>query len=207
MATLFDSVVTEGNIWKGAARLLYADDATSFPGEMESVINPETYALGEGWNDFGGTTEDGVTITREFEGFDGIGVDQLGYPVFEGDPAEWSMALAASLLETDPDNLAIVFELPAATDVSGSSVEQKKLVFNAPTTLTERMVAAVQQHSENDNLRVFVFRKAQPTPESREMVLAKSEGTAVPITFDLQADTDVADADGPFGALYRENTA
>jgi len=207
MATLFDSVVTEGSIWKGAARLLYADDGTSFPGELESVINPSTYALADGWNDVGGTTEDGVTITREFEGSDGIAVDQLAYPVFEGDPTRWMMSLGSALLETDPDNLAIVFELPAATDVSGSSVEQKKLVFNAPTTLTERMIAAVQQHPENENLRVFVFRQASPTPEAREMVLSKSEGSAVPITFDCSADPAVADADGPFGALYRENAS
>lgn len=207
MATLFDSVVTEGNIWKGATRLLYADDGTSFPGELESVIHPTTFVLSAGWNDFGGTTEDGVTITREFEGSDGVDVDQLNYPLFEGDPTRWLMSLSASLLETDPDNLAIVFELPAATDVSGSVVEQKKMVFNAPTSVTERVVAAVQQNPTNDNLRVFVFRQAQPTPESRELVLSKSEGSAVEITFSLEADSAIADADGPFGVLYRQNAS
>lgn len=204
MATLFDSVVTEGNIWKGAARLLYADAGTSFPGELESVINPTTFALQSGWNDFGGTTQEGVTITREFEGSDGVEVDQLAYAIWDGEPDEWSMYLAASLLETDPDNLAIVFELPAATDHAGSSVSQKHVAFSAPTSLTTRMIAAVQQHSENENLRVFVFREAKPTPDSRDLLMAKTEGTAVPIQFELEADTAVADADGPFGMLYRE---
>jgi len=207
MATPLDSVVSGARIWKGAAPLLYANAGTSFPGEIESVINPTTFALGSGWNDFGGTTQDGVTITREFEGSDGIEVDQLAYTIWDGEPDEWSMMLAASLLETDPDNLAIVFELPTAVDHSGTSVEQKHVAFSAPTSLTTRMIAAVQQHSENENLRVFVFRDAKPTPDSREMVLAKTEGTAAPVEFELEADTTVADADGPFGMLYRENAS
>jgi len=207
MATLFDSVVTSGNIWRGAGRFLYADSGTSFPGELESVINPSTFVLGSGWNDFGGTTEAGITITRTFEGFEGVNVDQLTYRLFKGEPTDWEMSVAAEMLETDPDNLEIFFELPTSADHTGTSVSQKHTAFSAPTTLTERMVAVVQEHSENDNLRVFVFRQAKPTPESMEIMISKDEASAVPVEFELEADTDVADADGPFGMLYRETAS
>jgi len=115
--------------------------------------------------------------------------------------------LRREMLETDPDNLEIFFELPTSADHTGTSVSQKHTAFSAPTTLTERMVAVVQEHSENDNLRVFVFRQAKPTPESMEIMISKDEASAVPVEFELEADTDVADADGPFGMLYRETAS
>jgi len=109
MATLFDSVVTQNNVWRGAGRVVYAASGTSFPGALDSIIQPATpadphgvaYTLGGDWNDLGGTTEDGVTVTREFEGQDGVPVDQLKYQLFEGDPDIWRMRVGMSLLETD----------------------------------------------------------------------------------------------------------
>jgi hypothetical protein len=207
MANLFDSVVTESNVWRGAARFLYADAGTSFPGELESVINPTTYALAAGWNDFGGTGDEGLTITREFEGMDGVPIDQRAYNLFEGDPTKWMMKVSAKLMETDLDNLRIAWETPAKQSITGSSVSQTKLLFNAPTTLVERMVAAIQQHSEQDNLRVFVFRTASLEPGARELLLKADSGTGVPLEMNLEPDPAVADADGPFGALYEETAS
>ena len=205
MATLFDGIVTEGNVWRGAARFLYADSGTSFPGEMESVIHPNTYVLANGWNDFGGTSEDGLTLTREFEGSDGVPIDQRAYNLFEGDPTRWMMKVAATLMETDPDNLSIAWELPTATDVTGSvATSQKKLVLDAPITLVKRMVAAVQEHPSGGNLRVVVFRIAALAPGAKEMIMTADTGSGVPIELNCKADPDVANDDGPFGVIFRE---
>ncbi len=217
MGTLFDNVVDKSKVWRGAARLLYAPTGTSFPGCLESVIQPKTpadphavaYALTSPWVDFGGTTEDGITIAREFTGMDGVPVDQLMYNLFEGDPTNWTMRAGANLLHTDVATLAIAWELPATVAIGADTgpdykVAQSKLLFSAPTELTDRLVAAVQQHPDEDNLRVFVFRSAKLSPAAREMVLRKTAGTSLPIEFELEPDTTVDADQDPFGALYEE---
>lgn len=218
MTTLFDNVVTSNDVWRGASRFLYAASGTSFPGKLESVIQPSSpndpdasaYALGSGWTDFGGTTKDGVTINREFEGADGVTVDQLKYQLFAGEPVSWKMMVSATLSQTSQTNLRIAWELPAtrsiAADASGPDykVAQTYLKFSAPDSLTERLLAVVQQHSENSNLRVAAFRKAVLTPESREMIIQSSEASNIPIQFECKADSSVDNDEDPFGGEFVE---
>lgn len=110
MATLFDTVVDSDKVWRGAGRVLIAPSGTSFPGRLEEIIQPKTpqpnshasaYALGTGWVDIGGTNDDGVAVTRGFEGEEGVVVDQLKAPLFAGDPKTWSMQASMTMLHTD----------------------------------------------------------------------------------------------------------
>jgi len=218
-SSYLSSVVESDNVWKGPCRLLWAAAGTSFPGVLESVIQPKTvagghleaYAVSADWNDFGGTSEDGVTITREFEAEDGIPVDQLNYNLFEGDPTNWQMRMAATLLETDYQNLVMGWELPTArtlaVDASGPdyNVAQKRVDFSAPTKLTERLMAAVQQHPETDALRVFVFRKAVLGAEGMEMQLSGGTVTGLAQSWMCKADPDVDQLLGAFGKLFEED--
>jgi len=219
MASLFDNVVDSAKVWRGAALVLWADETQSFPGKLESVIQPKTpndphatqYAIGSGWNVMGGTTTDGVTITREFEGQEGVEVDQLTTPLFQGDPTGWTMQVSFSLLHTDPSSLKIGWELPAietiAANTSGPDykVAQKKAKFSAPSLLTEYRLAVVQQHPSTEKLRCAVFRRARLLPEAKEMSMSKADASAMPMTFSCQPDTAVAQSADIFGALYEES--
>jgi len=221
MSDLFDSVVNSDRVWRGASRFLYAASGTSFPGKLESVIQPSSpndpdataYALGTSWNDFGGTGTEGIEIVREFEGQAGIEVDQIPYDLFEGDPTKWSMRVSGTLKHTDPATLAIGWELPSTVSIAADDtgpdykVAQTKVKFSAPTSLTERLLAVVQEHPDNGNLRVFVFRKAKLTPAARALAISASDGSELPIEFDCKADTTIDSDEDPFGALYREDTS
>lgn len=220
MGTLFDSVVTESKIWRGAARVLIAPSGTSFPGVLESVIQPKTpatgshavpYALGNAWTDIGGTSEDGVAITRGFEGEDGVAVDQLKAPLFEGDPRSWTMRVGLSMLETSYDKMAIAWELPTASVIAAGTgpdynVAQHKALFSAPDTLTERLLAIVQQKPQSSGeLRAFVFRKAKLAPEDSELAVQSGEASGLPVTFNCHADTTIDNDADQFGVMFEED--
>lgn len=213
MADLFDSVVSKTKIWRGAGRIVYAASGTSFPGRIESIINPSTFALNASWSDIGGTSEDGVTVTREFEGRDGVMVDQLPYPLFAGDPHNWKMSCGFELLETDIAKLQIAWELPASVALTSGSgptdygIAQTKVGLSAPNSLTQRLLAVIQEQPEDADLRVIAFRKAQLTPEATELVMASSDPSGLAITFDCQADSDIDDDSDPFGAVFEETTS
>ena len=79
MADTLTSVMTldENKIYRGASRLIYGRIGLAEPTKIEDVIDPSTYALASGYNDWGMTDEDGVSISRESELFDGIPLDQV----------------------------------------------------------------------------------------------------------------------------------
>jgi hypothetical protein len=220
MASLFDNVVDRTKVWRGAARIVYAPSGTSFPGKLESVIQPAVpadpdataYALAAAWSDLGGTNKSGVTVTRSFEGKAGVEVDQLTYDLFEGDPEKWDMEVKTELVHTDTATLAVAWELPASASIGADttgpdySVAQVKQDLSAPTSLTERLLAVIQQHPTTNNLRVLVFRKAKIAPESMDTVISSGDGSTVPVTFNLDADTTIDSDEDPFGVVFEETT-
>jgi hypothetical protein len=217
MATyMIDSItVTRAKVYKGAARLVISDPdtLTSFPGVLESVMNPAVpadggtaYALADGWSDLGPTTEDGVTIRREAELDDGIPVDQRNTNLDEGEPDKWTMELEASLLNTDLYNFNYTWEAGTKRTIAatGTNVAQHSLDLDAPASFTERMMAVIQEDPSSTQLRCWVFRQAIPQVSS-ETVVQKGEATNLPVTFKLKADETVSEGSGQFGKIFEED--
>ena len=217
MATekLIDNVtVTRNKIYKGAGRLVVSDPdvLTSFPGVLESVINPASpksgaaYALADGWTDLGPTTEDGITLQRTISASDGIALDQRKSNLDEGEPEDTTMSLETELLHTDLDTLKIVWQGGNKRTIAdaGTNVAQHSLDFDAPQTFTERMLAVIQEDPKSGKLRVFAFRKAIPDVDS-ELVIQSNEATGLPASFMLRTDTTVNEGSGQFGKVYEED--
>jgi len=215
-AYMIDSIsVTRTKVYKGASRLVISDpdSLTSFPGVLESVMNPASpadggtaYALADGWTDLGPTTEDGVTIRREAELDDGIPVDQRNTNLDEGEPDKWTMELETSLLHTDLDNFNYAWEAGEKRTIAatGTNVAQHALDLDAPASFTERMMAVLQEDPSSGKLRGFVFRQAIPQVSS-ETVVQKGEATNLPVTFKLKADETISEGSGQFGRIYEED--
>jgi len=215
-AYMIDSIsVTRAEVYKGAARVVISDPdtLTSFPGLLESVMNPAApadggtaYALVAGWTDLGPTTEDGVTIRREAELDDGIPVDQRNTNLDEGEPDKWTMECEMTLLHTDLTNFQYAWEAGTnrAYVASGTNVAQHALDLDAPASFTERMLAVIQEDPSSGMLRCFTFRQAIPQVSS-ETTIQKGEATGLPVTFKLKADETVSEGYGQFGKIFEED--
>lgn len=206
--------VTRTKVYKGSGRLVISDPdtLTSFPGALESIMNPASpatgtaYALADGWTDLGPTTEDGIIIRREAELDDGIPVDQRNTNLDEGEPEKWTMELETTLLHTDLDNLMYAWEGGTKRTIaaSGSNVAQHSLDLDAPASFTERMAAVIQEDPSSGKLRCHVFRQAIPQV-SGEMNIQKGEATGLPFTLKLKADETISEGSGQFGKVFEED--
>jgi hypothetical protein len=201
---LVDNItITRAETYKGAAYVAVGALA-SFPGELESVINPTTYALESGIVALCPTSEDGVTIGRSADVSDGIPIDQKSYNLDEGEPDAWTQEVTFTLLNTDVDFLKYAWETPDPVSVVGSVLNQKRLPLGVPQTFTERELYIIQEDPTTGRLRVFAFRKAVPQPDG-ELNVQASDASGVPVTYKLRADTTLADHHGPFGFIFEED--
>jgi len=205
MGLVSQITVDRDDVWKGTSYLVYGSLA-SFPGELESVINPTTYALADGLTALVPTTEDGVAIRRATESEDGIPLDQKNYNLDEGDPGSTTMEMNTTLLDSTVDVLKIVWGTPDPVSVTGSVVNQARLPLNAPATWTERQLYVIQEDAKTGLIRVFAFRKAVPSVDS-EMNIQRTEATGLPAAFKLRPDTTIADHHGPYGFIFEEDEA
>lgn len=217
MATnLMDAIsVTRTKIYKGACRLVYADPNiyTSFPGRLESVMQPSSpadagataYELVHGLYDVESTTEDGVVLRRVAELSDGIPIDQRAFALDEGEPESWDMEAECTLLNTSQEMLQVVWELGTLTaqTADATHVAAHRLSIGAPSTFTERMAFLIQEDPKSGKLRIFAFRQAKPQVDS-ELNLQKTEATGLPLTLKLDADPAITD-DDPFGCIFEED--
>lgn len=216
---MLTGIVSESKVWRGAARILYAAVSQSFPGKLESIIQPAVpkdphataFALGTGWHDWGATSRDGVSITRSFEAEEGVETDQSPASLFGGQPSTWAASLAFTLMHTDPDSLALAWELPVKRSYALNSagpdykVAQTYSKFSAPSELTERRIAVIQEHPTSGKLRAFVFRKAALSAEASELLVARSNASSVPVSMVANPDTAVAEDQDMFGGVFDES--
>lgn len=202
---LVDNIsITRAKTFKGTGYVVYGNLA-SFPGELESVIHPTTYALAAGLSELCPTSEDGVTLSRTAETSEGIPIDQKAYNLDEGEPTAWAMQAGMTLLDTTLDTVKVIWETPATVDISGSVVEQERLPLGAPTTFTSRQLYIIQEDYYTGRMRVFAFRDAIPQVDGSEMNVQSEEATGLPATFKIRADETLADHHGPFGFIFQED--
>jgi hypothetical protein len=215
-AKMIDSItVTRDSIYKGPGRLVASDPdtLTSFPGALESIMNPASpvagtaYALATGWIDLGPTTEDGIILRREAELSEGIPLDQRRANLDEGEPENWLMELETTLLHTDLDNINKTWEAGTKRTIaaSGSNVAQHSLDLDAPANFTERMAAVIQEDPKSGKLRAFAFRNAIPQVDGSEMNIQENEATGLPLKLKLRMDESISEGSGQFGKIFEED--
>jgi hypothetical protein len=205
MTQMIDAItVTRAKVYKGASRLVVDDGTgtfTSFPGALDSVMNPTTYVLQSGLTDLGPTTEDGVTIRREAELSEGIPLDQRQTNLDEGEPENWTMEAEATLMNTDLDTFQLAWEGGTKRTISAPTA-QHSLDLDAPSSFTERMAFFLQEDPKSSKLRMFAFRKAIPQVDGSEVNLQSGEGTGLPVKWKLKADETVSEGSGQFGKIF-----
>jgi len=216
-AKMIDSItVTRTKVYKGAGRLVVSDPdlLTSFPGKIESVMNPAVpatgtaYELAVGWIDLGPTTEDGIIIRREAAVTDGIPLDQRRANLDEGEPENWMMGLEATLLHTDLDNINKAWAAGTKRTIAaegGVSVAQHSLDLDAPGSFTSRIAAVIQEDPKSAGLRVFVFRDTIPQVDGTEMNIQENEATGLPLKLRLRLDEAISEGSGQFGKIFEED--
>jgi len=198
--------VTRNNIWKGTCQVAVSTASfTSYPGELETVINPTTYALAAGLTALGATTDDGVVLRRSAELSDGISVDQRRFNLDEGEPEDWTMEAEMTLLETHLDNVKIAWEGGDIESISGSIVNQRRLPLAAPDSFTERMLFIIQEDPKTGRLRMAALRQTTPMVDGAEMNMQSAEASGLPLKLKIQADETIAEHRGPFGNVFEEN--
>lgn len=217
-AYMIDSItVTRDKVYKGAGRFVVSDPdlLTSFPGRLESIMQPSSpadagetaYALATGWVDLGPTTEDGMKIKREADLSEGIPLDQRTTNLDEGEPENWSMESEATLLHTDLETIQKAWEggTLRAYSADGTHVAQHALDLDAPSSFTERMAAFIQEDPKSGKLRAYAFRSTIPQVDGSEMALQAGEATGMPLKLKLNADETISEGSGQFGKIYEED--
>jgi hypothetical protein len=192
MASLFDNVVSESKVYKGAGRIVWgaktSDGGPAFPEKIEDVINLDTFVLASGWTDLGATTRDGVSVTRSVEMEDGVETDQLAVAILTGTPKKWAGQVGCSMLHTDVASLQLAFESPAASEVGGSEGTQYKLAVGSPTALTERQMCVIQKHSSENRYRMLAFRRLIMASNEIELALQAENASKIPMKWDMNPD-------------------
>lgn len=179
--------LNEDNFIRGAARFLWAGATVAFPSEISDIIDLTAYNADSDWHDLG-ATKTGITITvnNTEETFD---VDQV-YGDIDSRPTGWTCEVSTALAEMSLKHLALAWE--GSTPVVTPGVHTTMGVGN-PLTYTRRRLAVLFQ-KENGNIRAYVFRKAQRTPQDSSVVYAKTgEQQTVPVRFKALADTSIPD--------------
>jgi len=206
MTTLVDLVpVDRDDVFKGAA-MIASRVSTTVPTKLEDLINLTSFAIASGFVDLGGTSEDGVTITRTASLTDGIKVDQRKVALDKGEPETWEMSLACNLIDTTYASLvsALQYGTVTALGAQGGQVAQHQVSVDAPAAFTEKQFVVFQQDVKSLRTRAWWFRKAIPAVDG-EMALKSADPTTVPFKLTINTDSTVAEGSGQFGLYFEED--
>lgn len=190
MAELFDGITTESKVYKGAGRVIFAPVGWVFPEEIADVIDPDTFVLASAWEDFGATTPDGITVSRNFEKDAGVEVDQMSTNILRGNVKNWTGKVTMTLLHSSLEMMKIAFE---AADIDTGNGE-RTMDVGAPIAVSEQRLAVIQKHSKTGKLRIFAFRKASISAEEISLAFKADTATGIPLSFDVEPDLDIGEA-------------
>jgi hypothetical protein len=190
--------VNDDNFIRGAARIMWAGTTVTFPTAISSIINLSSYDAMTGWNDLG-ATKTGITVTvnNTEETFD---VDQI-YGDIDSRPTGWECTVATALAEMTLAHLALAWE-GSSPGVVGSETQ---MGVGNPLRYTRRRLAVLFQ-KDNNNIRAYIFRKVQRTPQESSVAHAKTgEQQSVPVRFRALADTSIADQLQRYFMIYDQD--
>jgi hypothetical protein len=200
MTDFHRTAINDDNFIRGAARLMWAGTTVSFPTTISDIINLSTYDKATGWNDLG-ATKTGITVTvnNTEETFD---VDQI-YGDIDSRPTAWECTVSSALAEMTLAHLSLVWE-GSHPAVVGSETQ---MGVGNPLVYTQRRLAVLFQ-KENGNIRAYIFRKVQRTPQESAVLYSKTgEQQTVPVRFRALADTSIADQLERYFMIYDQDTS
>lgn len=193
---------------RGPAKLLYNDVATAFPTLIENVISPSTGAPGASWVAFG-LTRGGINVNKNLEVTARDDVDQI-LGVYDQDITARAYTITTQLAEVllnDLSNqLAIAFDMAAASVVGTAATQVIRGLDDGDNKTQERLWAAVYPKATNGKVLAFVFRRAALAGGEKTFRFDKTDPASPP--FELNALPVIATTIAPefaFGALF-ENT-
>lgn len=231
--------INDANIWKGAARMMTSVstwatlfptyDAVTDPPLLEDIVHMRSfpaytvpivqYTLAVGWADLGALTEDGVTITREWDESDGITIDQRDTPLRGGIPQNVRMSVSATSVYNSLDMLDYFWQTgstgtvptaPGAAPAAEGNVAQRNLTIGETKTLAEKRVAIVQQSDTPTSgvspiykVHGFLFRAGVLNPPSAIKWSSRAHTTQ---DFALRIRSDVSVSDGTEFGWFLEQT-
>ncbi|MBN2004134.1 MAG: hypothetical protein JXA21_12330 [Anaerolineae bacterium] len=209
VSVLDGMTIDRNSVFRGAARAVYAASTKTFPTKIEDVIDPSSYELASGWSDLGATNDDGFTLRRSVEVFDGITIDQLKTKLDEGEPESWMMESECTLMDTSLDKMAIVWQGGTIETITAGAgtVAQHALPLDAPASFTSRRFAYIQQDEKTGRIRVFVFRDVIPQVDGSDLKMSGKEGSPLPAKFKIKRDTSIALNSGQFGKVFQEDVS
>lgn len=201
MSNLFDGVVVEDEVYKGAGRIVYAPSGTAFPTAISDVIDTSSYSLTSAWDDLGGTSEDGIRIVRGCDVDEGVKVDQINSSILKGRAINWRGKVSMNLLQSQLEKLQIAHE---GSTISTNG-DERTIFFGTPTVLTEYLLAVIQKHTHSGKHRMFCFRQVTKSGDDSEMAISSKDPSAIPLTFEVGVDTDISDETQNMYALIEES--
>lgn len=190
---------------RGAARLLWAPLATTFPTKISDIIalasGATQYDATSAWNDLG-ATRTGIQIVRNNaeETFD---VDQIQGDIASA-PTSWEMNVGTQLAEATLDRIAVAWETQAPTVNTTLTPDEKTLLLGMPDSYVQRRLAVLfQRGNATKDIRAFVFRKVQRMPQESAFTFQKTgEQITVPVRWRCLADDSVTDVNARFGVIF-----
>jgi hypothetical protein len=197
--------INDDNFIRGAARIMYADITGTFPSSIADIINLCNYDAmadvtnGHVWFDLG-ATKTGITVTvnNTEETFD---VDQI-YGDIDSRPTGWECTVSTALAEMTLKHFAFAWEGSTPGVVGSETI----MGVGNPLVYTRRRLAVLFQ-KENGNIRAFVFRKAQRTPQESAVVYSKTgEQQTLPVRFRALADTSISDQLQRYFMIFDQDT-
>lgn len=212
MGTFHRTNITPEGFIRGAARVLVAPLDQAWPAEIDDIIQlasgASQYDARTGWSDLG-ATKTGVNIARNNteESFD---VDQIQADIAT-QPTGWEMSVGTALAEVTLEHIQFVWEGGTLSTDTAATPDEKHLLLGAPESYTQRRLAVLFQRPavrEADgsitagNIRAYVFRKVQRSPQDSSFTYAKTgEQQSLPIRWRCLADDTVNDINARFGEV------
>jgi hypothetical protein len=181
----YRTAITDDNFIRGAGRLMYAAISQTFPTAITDIISVSNFDAQSGWSDLGATkTGIQITVNNTEETFD---VDQILGDI-DSRPSGWDVEVVTQLAEVTLAHMQLAWE---GGTISGSSPGNQSMGVGVPNTYTRRRLAVLFQKS-NGNIRAYVFRRVQRTPQESTINFAKTgEQQQIPIRFRALADTSI----------------
>ncbi len=195
----------EWSFVRGAARLMVADIATTFPDEISDIVDlasgTNQYDATTDWDDLGATkTGISISINHAEETFD---VDQVLGDI-ESVPTNWECSVSTALAENTLEHFQVAWEGSDITTNTTPEPDERAMGYGQAANYTRRRLAVLYKNDE-DLIRAFVFRRVQLMPVESQIAFNKTgEQISIPLQFKALADTSIPDIQSRFFVVYEQ---
>lgn len=195
--------ITDEGFIRGAARILSAPLAQTFPTKISDIIVLVTgatqYDAVSGWTDLGATMT-GIQVVRN-NAEETFQVDQINGDIGSA-PQGWEMNVGTALAEVTLERIDEAWEGGTIVTNTGVTPNEKALPLGQPESYAQKRLAVLFQRA-NGKARAFVFRKVQRMPQESAFTFQNTgPQQSVPVRWRCLADDTVTDINARFGVIY-----